>query len=62
MLQKLFHCLPLAELKLNPGPVLIQASMLGALSAGWFVVYVKVILKKIFARKCVAREEPDLWN
>lgn len=27
--------------ELNPGPVVIQASLLGALSAGWFVVYVK---------------------
>lgn len=36
-LQKVSHCLPLAELRVTPGTVLIQASLLGERSADWFL-------------------------
>lgn len=36
-LQKVSHCLPLAELRVTPGTVLIQASVLGQLRADWFL-------------------------
>lgn len=36
-LLKVSHCLPPAELRVPPGTVLTQASLLGELSAAWFL-------------------------